>query len=116
MANLPDFTKHDYQINKQLGYNTQGGRITYLATQIESQQKVVIKEFRFGLIDSYWAGYKAHEREINILEKLSHPRIPRYLDSFPTDKGFCLVQEYKPAPSLVEKLFRTAILILKKTI
>jgi len=108
MSNLPDFSEHGYQVIEQLGHNSQGGRITYLAVNIKSEQQqkieVVIKEFRFGLIDSDWAGYKAHEREIKVLEKLDHPRIPRYLDSFPTDNGICLVQEYKPAPSLAEKL------------
>jgi serine/threonine protein kinase len=47
-----------------------------------------------------WSGFKAYEREIGILQQLAHPRIPRYLDSFETKSGFCLVQEYKNALSL----------------
>lgn len=34
------------------------------------------------------------------MQGLSHPGIPCYLDSFQTDDGFCMVQEYKPARSL----------------
>ena len=59
-----------------------------------------IKEFRFALADASWSGYKAYQREIEVLQQLDHPRIPRYLDSFETPQGFCLVQEYKNAPSL----------------
>ena len=44
--------------------------------------------------------YQACEQEIQILRELDHPSIPRYLDSFPTASGFCMVQEYKNAPSL----------------
>ena len=36
------------------------------------------------------------------MQQLNHPSIPRYLDSFETSAGFCLVQEYKPASSLVQ--------------
>jgi serine/threonine protein kinase len=37
------------------------------------------------------------------LRELDHPRIPRYLDSFETPDGFCMVQEYKAAPTLSER-------------
>jgi uncharacterized protein YjbI with pentapeptide repeats len=63
----------------------------------------VIKEFRFALADASWSGYKAYQREIEVLQQLAHPRIPRYLDAFDTAQGFCLVQEYKNAPSLAER-------------
>jgi len=47
-----------------------------------------------------WSGFKAYQREIEVLQQLKHPRIPRYLDCFETPQGFCLVQEYKNALSL----------------
>jgi serine/threonine protein kinase len=47
-----------------------------------------------------WSEYQAYEKEIQILRELDHPSIPRYLDSFQTASGFCMVQEYKNAPSL----------------
>jgi uncharacterized protein YjbI with pentapeptide repeats len=94
-----------YQVVRELGYNREGGRITYLATDtsLNPPQEVVIKEFRFATSDANWSGFKAYQREIEILQQLDHPRIPRYLDSYETNTGFCLVQEYKKAPSLAQQ-------------
>jgi serine/threonine protein kinase len=86
-----------YKIVRELGRNREAGRITYLATDthLNPPQQVVIKEFRFALADAKWSGFKAYQREIEVLQELDYPRIPRYLDSFETKAGFCLVQEYK---------------------
>lgn len=100
MSNLPDFQNQGYHTIRQLGCNPEGGRITYLATHARTNQQVTIKEFRFAFTGASWAGLKAHEREIEMLQQIRHPRIPRYLTSFETPAGFCLVQEYKKAPSL----------------
>ncbi|WP_353933221.1 serine/threonine-protein kinase [Okeanomitos corallinicola TIOX110] len=98
--NYPDLSIFGYQIIKELGRNLEGGRITYLAEQLNCQQKVVIKEFCFTKITSDWYGVKAYEREIKLLQTLHHPRIPCYLHSFEKPGFFYLVQEYKKAPSL----------------
>ncbi|WP_199249048.1 serine/threonine-protein kinase [[Phormidium] sp. ETS-05] len=103
MTNSPDFTAYGYQVERELGRNRAGGRITYLATATSTQQGVVIKQFQFAVASSDWSGYKAHEREIEVLRSLNHPGIPRYLDSFEMEDGFCMVQEYKPADSLAVK-------------
>ncbi len=94
-----------YKVVRELGRNREGGRITYLVTDthLKPPQQVVIKEFRFAASGANWSGFKAYEREIEVLRELEHPRIPRYLDSLQTKSGFCLVQEYKNAPSLAEK-------------
>ena len=99
----PYFSVNGYEVIKEVGYNREGGRITYLGKMIKSGIDVVIKEFRFAQKDSNWSGFQAYKREIELLQQLNHPRIPRYLDSFETPEGFCLVQEYKNAPSLAEK-------------
>ncbi|ACK69706.1 serine/threonine protein kinase [Gloeothece citriformis PCC 7424] len=96
----PDFTNYGYQINLELGHNRAGGRITYQATEINTQNSVVVKQFQFARTGSNWADYDAYEREIQVLKALDHPSIPRYLDSFQTPSGFCMIQEYKNAPSL----------------
>ncbi|NET62272.1 MAG: protein kinase, partial [Symploca sp. SIO2E6] len=101
-ANYPDFSSHDYQIKRQLGQNRLGGRSTYLATNIKTQQPVVIKQFQFAQPGASWKEYDAYESEIKLLKQLELPSIPRYLDSFETPSGFCLVQEYKKAPSLAQ--------------
>ncbi len=100
MSNLPDFSELGYQVLRELGHNYVGGRTTYLANETRTQSPVVIKQFQFAKFASDWSGFKAYEREIQVLRQLNHSGIPRYLDSFETPDGFCMVQEYKNAQSL----------------
>ncbi len=102
MSNYPELSHHGYQIERVLGKNSFGGRVTYKAQK--GEQPVVIKHFQFAQSDSSWAEYKAYESEIAMLQQLDHSSIPRYLDSFETPTGFCLVQEYKQAISLASPL------------
>ncbi|RMF21147.1 MAG: serine/threonine protein kinase, partial [Cyanobacteria bacterium J083] len=102
MSNLPALSDRGYEIIKQLGCNREGGRITWQAKHKATEQKVIIKQFRFATADSSWSGYKAYQQEIEILKKLDHPHIPKYIDSFETSDGFCLVQAYQPGRSLAE--------------
>ncbi|MEW6498897.1 MAG: serine/threonine-protein kinase [Cyanobacteriota bacterium] len=103
MNSFPDFSNYGYQIIRELGHNRAGGRVTYLATEINTQHSVVVKQFQFARTGANWSDYDAYEREIQVLQGLDHPSIPRYLDSFQTPQGFCMVQEYKDAPSLSTK-------------
>ncbi|MEH2095554.1 serine/threonine protein kinase [Nostoc sp.] len=96
----PDFSEQGYQVISELGCNREGGRITYLANVLDSNEQVVIKEFCFARASADLSGVKAYEREIEILKQLNHSRIPRYVDSFEMPGAFYLVQEYKNAPSL----------------
>lgn len=100
MNSKPDYSEHGYKINHELGRNQQGGRITWLASSVTTDNQVVIKQYSFAQIDSNWSDFKAHQREIEILQELNHSRIPKYLGAFPTSNGFCLVQEYIDALSL----------------
>ena len=56
-----------YQVQRELGRNREGGRITYLATHSTHGQAVVLKLFRFVQTDMSWSGFKSYEREIAIL-------------------------------------------------
>ncbi|MBD2412841.1 serine/threonine protein kinase [Nostoc calcicola FACHB-389] len=103
LSHHPDFSKQGYQVISELGRNREGGRVTYLANVLNSNQQVVIKEFCFASASADWSGVKAYEREIEILQQLNHSRIPRYIDSFEMPGVFNLVQEYKNAPSLSSK-------------
>ncbi|MEG4203655.1 serine/threonine-protein kinase [Microcoleus sp. Pol7_A1] len=105
MNAFPEFSKHGYQISRELGYNSLGGRVTYLATKINTKKSVVIKQFQFAQLGASWEEYEAYEQEIKVLQNLDRPGIPRYLDSFQTDSGFCMVQEYKNAESAVARTF-----------
>ena len=100
MSKSPRTSPPRYQKIRELGHNREGGRVTYLAKDNATEQPVVIKQFQFAQSGSDWAGFKAYEREIQILRSLNHPGIPRYLNSFEAPKGFCMVQEYKEAESL----------------
>ncbi|BCL36261.1 serine/threonine protein kinase [Nostoc sp. MS1] len=99
----PDFYALGYQVIRVLGRNPEAGRITYLAHDSKSQQQVVIKEFSLVSNSADWSVFKAYENEAEILQKLNHPRIPRYLNSFATQKAFYLVLEYKKAVPLSSK-------------
>ncbi|MEC4811972.1 MAG: serine/threonine-protein kinase [Scytonema sp. PMC 1069.18] len=99
---FPDFSEQGYSVERELGYNLGGGRVTYKAVDLQTQQSVVIKQFQFAKAGSSWSGYEALQQEIEILQQLKHPCIPRYLGSFETSNGFCLVQEYKDAVSLAQ--------------
>lgn len=96
---FPDFSTYGYRVVEELGQNHTGGRTTYKALVSETNCLVVIKQFRFSN-GGNWTGYKAFEREIQILQSLNHPGIPRYLDAFETTDGFCLAQEYVQAVTL----------------
>ncbi|MEM9008070.1 MAG: serine/threonine-protein kinase [Cyanobacteria bacterium P01_F01_bin.86] len=100
MNSFPDFYCYGYSINQELGANRSGGRVTYLATDINFDCQVVIKQFQFAKLSSSWSAYDAHQREIEVLQDLKHAGIPRYLDSFQVADGFCMVQEYKAARPL----------------
>ena len=100
MSDFPDFSELGYQVIQELGRNYAGGRVTYLAADTQTHLPVVVKQFQFPGLISNWSGFKAYEREIQVLRSLNHPNIPRYLNSFEAPGGFCLVQEYKNAQSL----------------
>lgn len=100
MNDFPDFSDYHYRIEKELGHNRAGGRVTYLATDTSNQQLVVIKQFQFAKSGSSWQSYDTYDREVQLLKELNHPGIPRYLNAFQTEDGFCMVQEYKQASSL----------------
>ncbi len=84
---------HRYHIQRHLGHNP--GRRTLLAQDLDTQELVVLKILTFNS-DFRWEDLKLFEREAETLKSLSHPAIPRYLDSFELDlpecQGFVLVQ------------------------
>ena len=102
MSELPDFSAHGYTLLEVLTVNPQGGRIAY-AGEDRNGRRVFIKRFTFAGFDASWAGFEDQRREIQMLGELDHPRIPNYLDSFTTDDGVCLVQEWLELPSLEQR-------------
>ncbi len=101
-SRFPDFSQQGYIVERKLGNNFNGGRVTYQAFDLNTKQVVAIKQFQFAVDGNSWSDYEALECEIDILQQLNHPSIPKYINSFETASGFCLVQEYKNAPSLAQ--------------
>jgi serine/threonine protein kinase len=96
---------HDrYQLQSSLGRNA--GRQTWLAFDQKIKCQVVVKLLTFSdQVD--WDHVRLFEREATILKNLSHPQIPRYIDSFCLDDRLRwggLVQSYIPSPSLKQLL------------
>lgn len=92
-----------YQIQRQL--SDRPGRQTYLALDLQTQILVVLK--LIYLSDTLgWDDFKFFEREVQVLQAVSHRAIPQYLDSFDLkpEKGLALVQTYIEARSLAEYL------------
>ncbi|NEQ64058.1 MAG: protein kinase [Symploca sp. SIO2D2] len=100
MSNWPKFDCYGYLIEGELGSNLTGGRVTYLARDINTQQPVVLKQFQFAKTSSTWSNYNAYDREIEVLKGLKHHGIPCYLNAFQTEDGFCMVQEYINASTI----------------
>lgn len=96
-----------YKLNQQI--SRKGARQTFLATDLTTQQLVVVKVLLFGP-DFEWQQYKLFERGSQTLQNLDHPRIPRYLDYFDVtlneNQGFAQVQRYIEAPSIQEHIDR----------
>ncbi|MEM8673876.1 MAG: serine/threonine-protein kinase, partial [Cyanobacteria bacterium P01_G01_bin.67] len=103
MSAYPDLSSYGYKIEEELGCNREGGRITWKALNIQTQEIVVIKQFCFAQVNSSWSGYKAHQKEIEVLQHLRHPFIPQYLKSLETNDGFYLIQKYIAAPNCTTK-------------
>ncbi|MDJ0718253.1 MAG: serine/threonine-protein kinase [Prochloraceae cyanobacterium] len=96
--NFPNFK--GYEVVEILSQNYQGGRFTYKAREKSSKETVIIKQFRFAVAGSDWSGYKALEKEIEFLQTLKYPGIPKYQTSFDSEDGFCFTLEYIDAKPL----------------
>jgi|GEM_PF-1957198 len=103
MSQVPDFTAHGYRVDAVLGVNPEGGRTAYRGVRLSDDAAVVIKRFSFANAQASWETYQEHQRELEMLQGLSHPRIPAYLADFQTDDGFCMVQEFCTAPAMADR-------------
>lgn len=84
-----------YQVSKELERNKEGVCITYLAKDNATGQPVFLTRFVVPESASKQSDNDGYQQRIQLLRELNHPGIPRYLDSFQTPDGICLVQEYK---------------------
>lgn len=94
---IPPTTLRDrYELVGLLGRG--GQAFTTLARDLEDDGRhVVIKQLAIHVAED-WKSIELFEREAEVLERLTHPRIPRYIDAFHIDdRGmvrFALVQDF----------------------
>jgi ankyrin repeat protein/serine/threonine protein kinase len=98
---IPQNSVKHYQIKKLLGEG--GSSTTYEAIDLKTNQRVALKALSLQKMND-WKVLELFEREANVLSKLNHPGIPRYLDCFyvdtPDNRCFYIVQELAQGQSL----------------
>jgi ankyrin repeat protein len=98
---IPQNSVKHYQIKKLLGEG--GSSTTYEAIDLKTNQRVALKALSLQKMNE-WKVLELFEREANVLSKLNHPGIPRYLDYFyvdtPDNRCFYIVQELAQGQSL----------------
>lgn len=114
---LPDLKIYGYQVYEKLSEHLDLGKISYLGIDLKLDRLVVIKEWRrLDLAKPNLTptanvrqqrqipslDYGNYLPEIERLQQLDHLNIPRYLNSFTTPTGFCVVREYQSGVSLAE--------------
>ncbi|MGG1661258.1 serine/threonine protein kinase [Brevibacillus sp. NRS-1366] len=91
-----------YQIANVLGIGSYG--IAYLATDLPTDERVVLKQVKPSLRNTP-KGESMQAYEQKVLSTLSHPQVPRWLDSFRYRNDSFLVMTYIEGPTLEELLF-----------
>jgi uncharacterized protein YjbI with pentapeptide repeats len=99
---LPNLKIYGYQVYEKLSEQIDEGRVSYLGIDISLDRLVVIKEWRRFAGQTPPLDYDKYLPEINRLQQIDHLSIPRYLNSFATPTGFCVVREYQSGISLAE--------------
>ncbi|MBD2034047.1 serine/threonine protein kinase [Leptolyngbya sp. FACHB-321] len=110
MPQVGQVFRQRYQLIQRLAEHA--GQQTWLATDLDSPtQPTVVMKLLAMSPQLQWEEAKLLEREAQLLQKLYHPRIPRYCDYFLLEQltdsrfpWFCLVQSYVPGVSLQQLL------------
>jgi uncharacterized protein YjbI with pentapeptide repeats len=99
---LPDLSIYGYQVYEKLSEQIDLGRMSYLALDTNSDRLVVIKVWQNRAGQTQPLDYGNYLPKIKRLQQIDSPNIPRYLNSFATPTGFCVVREYRSGVSLAE--------------
>ncbi|MEH2292707.1 hypothetical protein [Nostoc sp.] len=81
MNSYPDFSEYGYQVLRELGRNREGGRITWLASKVDTGEQIVIKQFCFAQAGSNWSGLV--ESIADIIPRTSQLNLDVRLSSHP---------------------------------
>ncbi|MCB9549222.1 MAG: protein kinase [Myxococcales bacterium] len=82
--------EHRYRLERELGRG--GFGVTWLAHREADGQAVVLKQLHISRVQDA-KSLELFRREIQVLRRLDHPRIPRWLDDFEAE-GHVLVQTF----------------------
>lgn len=99
---------HQYRISNVLGMGSYG--IAYLAADLTNRTQVVLKQVKPSLRRSP-KGEAMQAYEKKVLATLSHPRIPRYVDSFTYRGDSFLCMTFIEGPTLEEALFEQLVIL-----
>ena len=110
--NIGETIQERYRIQRLLGQGSMG--MTYKAFDLQTRRSVAVKQLHLARTQE-WKTLEMFEREAKILQQLTHPRIPTYIDYFsldtPEGMQFLLVQEYvegKTLKQLIEEGWRAS--------
>ncbi|MFT4416736.1 serine/threonine protein kinase [Fredinandcohnia humi] len=92
----------NYQINSTVGLGSYG--VLYLATSFQTGKEVVIKQLRKRKHTN--EGMESFEREALLLQQLSHPAIPKYVDYLVFQNKPYLVMSKMKGVSLDQLIFQ----------
>jgi chorismate mutase len=102
---LVELLEDRYELVREIGRGGQGR--TYLGRDRHSGESVAVKELDLKRVDD-WKAIELFEREAEVLESVSHPAIPDYVDAFHlpgadgTLERFFLVQQFVDGEDLGE--------------
>ena len=94
-----------YRIEAVLGAGGMG--TTYKAMDLQTSRPVAVKVLHLSRAQE-WTTLEMFAQEAKLLQQLTHPNIPRYVEYFtidsPRDQQFVLVQEYIDGETLQHKV------------
>ena len=99
------FLRERYKILSKIGDGAQG--IAYSARDKTNNEIVVVKQLRLSHMDA-WEAYDLFCREAAVIAVLSHPRLPKFIETFElkanSKTSYFSVQSLLPGVSLADKL------------
>lgn len=100
MAAVSDVIAQRYRLEKLLGQNTAQ---TWLAHDLQTQESVVVKGLTLQQVQ-VWKDQELFQREIQVLQHVQHPGIPRFREAIVAEDAWYLVMGYIPGESLAQWL------------
>ena len=103
---IGSIVKDKYRIEKDLGVG--GMSVVWRVHDVPTNDLLAIKETSLlaGMPDQRKARRAAMENEARILQKLNHPSIPRFVESFEWADSYCIVMGYVTGCTLYDELCR----------